>query len=116
MSVVENLLRLHRRECEDRRRYAAELESLAERLRVDAGRVRADMDTAGSEAITGSEPMAERWQRLERSVAQLDGQVAAARAALAAAEEQLKLYERAVADRAGGTALSDRRLARRARQ
>jgi hypothetical protein len=113
MSVVDNLLRLHRRECDERRRFAAELESLAERLRADAGRLLAEMETGGGDA---TEPLAERCQRLERSVAELDGQVAAARAALAAAEEQLKLYERAVTDRAGGAALSDRRLARRARQ
>jgi hypothetical protein len=60
--------------------------------------------------------LAARCHELERSVAELNGQVAAARAAFAAAEEQLKLYERAVADRADGAALSDRRLARRARQ
>ena len=116
MSVLENLLRWHRRDCEDRRRYAAELELLAERLRADAGRVRGEMEAAGGEGPPGPEPLAERCHKLERSVAELDGQVAAARAALAAAEEQLKLYERAVADRAGGAALSDRRLARRARQ
>ena len=34
MSVLANLLRLHRRECEDRRRYAVELEHLAKRLRA----------------------------------------------------------------------------------
>ena len=107
---------LHRRDCEDRRRYAAELEVLAERLRADAGRVRGEIEAAGGRGSTGAEPLAERCRKLERSVAELDGRVAAARAALIAAEQQLKLYERAVADRAGGAALSDRRLARRARQ
>jgi hypothetical protein len=116
MTVLENLLRLHRRECEDRRRYAIELESLAERLRADARRVCGEIGMAGGEGPTGTEPMAERCEKLERSVAELDGQAAAARAALAAAEEQLKLYERAIADRVGGMALSDRRLARRSRQ
>jgi hypothetical protein len=109
-------LRVHRRDCEDRRRYAAELALLAERLRADAGRVGGEIEAAGREAPTGSELLADRRHKLDRSVAELDGQVAAARAALAAAEEQLRLYERAVADRAGGAALSDRRLARRARQ
>ena len=116
MSVLENVMRLHRRECEDRRRYVAELELLAERLRADAGRVRREMEAARSQDPAGSEPLAERCHKLERSVAELDDQVVAARAALDAAEEQLKLYERAVADCAGGVALSDRRLARRNRQ
>lgn len=116
MSMLENLLRLHRRDCEDRRRYAAELELLADRLRADAMRVRREMEAAGGDGPAGPEPLAERCHKLERSVAELDGQVQAARAALAAAEEQLKLYERTVADRAGGAALSDRRLARRTRQ
>jgi hypothetical protein len=115
MSVVDNLLRLRRRECEERRRFVIELGYLAERLRADAGRVRAEMETLDGAAAIGGEPLGERWQRLERSVAELDGQMAAARNGLAAAEEQLKLYERAVADRAGGSGLSDRRLARRSR-
>jgi hypothetical protein len=116
MSVLDSVLRLHRRECEDRRRYAAELELLAERLRTDAMRVRSEMEAAGGRGPDGPEPLAERCHKLERSVAELEGQLAAARAALAGVEEQLKLYERAVADRAGGAALSDRRLARRNRQ
>ena len=116
MSVVENLLRAHRRDCEDRRRYAAELELLAERLRADAGRVYGEIAAAGGRGSAGAEPLAERCRKLERSVAELDGQLAAARDALIAAEQQLQLYERAVADRAGGPALSGRRLARRARQ
>src|SRR5436190_12186629 len=86
MSVVVNLLRLHRRECEDRRRYAAELELLAERLRADAGRIRGEMEEAGGQGPTGAELLAERHRKLERSVVELDGRVAAARAALAATE------------------------------
>lgn len=116
MSVLENVLRLHRRECEDRRRYAVELELLAERLRADARRVKSEMEAAGSRDPAVPEPLTERCHKLERSVAELDGQVAVARAALAEVEEQLKLYERAVEDRAGGAALSERRLARRTRQ
>jgi hypothetical protein len=115
MSVVENLLRAHRRDCEDRRRYAAELAVLAERLRTDAGRVRSEIEAAGGPGSTGAEPLAERCRKLERSVSELDGRLAAARDAVITAEQQLKLYERAVSDRAGGAALSDRRLARRAR-
>ena len=116
MSVLENLLRLHRRECEDRRRYAAELELLAERLRADAGRLRGEMVEFASNVSVKDGPLTERCLKLELSVAELDGRLAAAHAALAAAEQQLKLYERAVLDRSGGPALSDRRLARRVRQ
>ena len=42
MSMVENLLRLHRWQLEERRRYLGELESLAERLRADAQRLATD--------------------------------------------------------------------------
>jgi hypothetical protein len=116
MSVLANLLRLHRRECEDRRRYAVALEHLAKRLRADAGRLRGDMAVSASNVSVDAGPLAERYLKLERSVAELDGQLTAAHAALAAAEQQLQLYERAVLDRSGGSALSDRRLARRGRQ
>ena len=116
MSVVESLLRLHRRECEEQRRYAAELELLAERLRADAGRVRVEIAAAESQPRPDAAQLTERCRALERSVAELDAQLDGARTALAAAEQQLQLYERAIADRAGGPGLSDRRLARRARQ
>jgi hypothetical protein len=116
MSVLDNVLRLHRRECEDRRRYATDLELLAERLRADAGRLRREMVVSASNVSLNNGPLAERFLKLELSVAEIEGQLAAAHAALAAAQQQLKLYERAVIDRAGGQALSDRRLARRIRQ
>ena len=115
MSVLANLLRLHRRECEDRRRYATELEHLVRRLRADAGRLRGEMASA-SNVSNDSGPLAERYLKLAGSVAELDRQLGAAHTALAAAEQQLKLSERAVLDRTGGQALSDRRLARRVRQ
>src|SRR5947209_12534837 len=37
MSIHENLLRLHRWQLDERRRYTAELEALSERLRADLG-------------------------------------------------------------------------------
>ena len=116
MTVVENLLRSHRRECEERRRYAAALAVLAERLRADIVRVRGEMAAVQDRRSADAGSLAERCRKLEGSVAELDGQIAAAREALAAVEQQMRLYERAVLDRVGGTALSDRRLARRIRQ
>jgi hypothetical protein len=116
MTVVENLLRLHRRECDERRRYAVELELLAERLRADLARVHGEMAAIEDQASLDAGPLAERCRKLTVSVAELDVQIAAAQATLAAAEQQLKRHDRAVLDRAGGAALSDRRLARRIRQ
>src|SRR5215208_2439477 len=56
MSMVENLLRLHRWQLEERRRYLGELESLAERLRVDA--VRLTDNDAGAERLDPPRPRA----------------------------------------------------------
>jgi hypothetical protein len=109
MSVPEKVLSLHRRECGERRRHAEELRRLAERLRSDAARVRAEIDAAG-----GADPLLlERDYRLERSVGEIEGQLTAAYEALAAAEQQLRRHERAIADRALGPGLAERRLARR---
>ena len=46
MSVVENRLHLGRRQCQQWRSYLAGLESLAQRLRADERRLRADIDLA----------------------------------------------------------------------
>ena len=101
MSVLENLMRRRRRECEGQRRYLAELERLGERLRADTERVRREVAAACSGA-----GLAERYAKLQRSVAEIDGQIAAARDALAMVEQQLRRQELAWARR-GGTAAAD---------
>src|SRR5256885_14869583 len=74
MSVAENRLSLGRRQCEERRRYLAGLESLAQRLRADERRLRAEIQRAG---IAGLAPevgfagsLVERHSKLARSVAE----------------------------------------------
>ena len=101
MSVLETLMRRCRRECEERRRYVAELERLGERLRADAEGVRREAAEAGTAA-----PLVARSAKLERSVAEIDGQITAARDALAAVEQVLHRHELAWARR-GGTEGSD---------
>lgn len=110
MSVLENLLIVHRREYAERRRYLADLETLAERLRADARRLRADVERTGDIAMPAAARGAaqradaddaassrlpiERYRKLAGSIADIDGQIAAAREALAAAERQLQRDER----------------------
>ena len=94
MSVLETLMRRRRRECDERRRYVAELERLGERLRADAEEVCREVAHGGTAAL-----LAERHAKLERSVAAIDAQIIAARAALAAIEQELRRHELARARR-----------------
>ena len=103
MTVVENLLRLHRWQLDERRRYVAELESLAERLRTDAGWLTAEIDArAATPDPSGQGGLAdhplgrrliERRRKLENSIAEIEAQIADAHAAVAAAEHEVGIYE-----------------------
>jgi flagellar FliJ protein len=108
MSMVENLLRLHRWQLDERRRYLGELESLAERLRADVLRL-TDTDP-GMERLYPARPRdlgagafghnsSKRREKLEHSVAEIDAQIVEARAAVAAAENEVAHYELAAAQR-----------------
>jgi hypothetical protein len=123
MSMVENLLRLHRWQLEERRRYLGELESLAERLRADALRLttandprveRPDPDRtvdAGSGAF--ERKSVERRVRLEHSLAEIEAEIVEARGAVAEAETEAAHYELAAAQRTSarpGAILRGRRL------
>src|SRR5690348_10700219 len=103
MSVLESRLTLARRRYAEQHRHLAELEGLAERLRSDAGRLRSEIEQseggAGDPVIAW--PLVQRAQKLERSIADLDQQIAAARAALAVAGQELSGHERASAQRMG---------------
>jgi len=126
MSVAENRLSLRRRQCEERRRYLAGLEALAQRLRADEQRLRAELQRAG---IDGSAPqggagqpvaagnfsgsLVERHGKLARSVAAIDAQIAEVGAALGVAEQELKRHELASTHHVAGTVASERRRARR---
>jgi len=114
MNSIENRINLHRRHCEERQRYLAELESLAQRLRADGNRLRSEIEravTVGNPA--SAHPLLQRHGQLARSLAAIEGQIAAAGDALAVAAFELKRHEFASAHRvpsAGSPAeLSDRR-------
>ena len=109
MSVHENLLRLHRWQLDERRRYTAELEALSERLRADLGLLTAAiaLEAAALEHPPESQgdnrsvapKLRERHKKLEHSVAELESQIIATRAEVAAAEHEIAAYELAAAHR-----------------
>jgi hypothetical protein len=110
MNILENRIILHRRHCEERQRYLAELESLAQRLRADGGRLRVEIERAvavGNPAC--AQPTIERHAKLARSLAAVEGQIVAAGDALAGAARDLKRLELGAAQRADGAGPSDRR-------
>jgi hypothetical protein len=114
MNVLGNRLSLGRQQCEERRRYVAELELLARRLRADGWRLREEIERAVAAGTpVFAEPLLDRHGRLARSVAAIDAQIAETGNALAAAEWELKRYELASAQRAGVAELSERRRAPR---
>jgi hypothetical protein len=113
MNAIENRLILHRWNCEERQRYLAELESLALRLRADGGRLRCEIEraeTVGNPAA--SQPLLERHGKLARSLAAIEGQIAAADDALHAAVRELKRHELAAAQRADDAGMPDGRRPR----
>jgi len=112
MNILEHRLTLHRRHCEERRRYLAELQSLAQGLRADGSRLRSEIEQAvavGSPAC--AQNLLQRHGKLARSLAAIEGQIVAAGDALAAADRELKRRELAAAQRAEIAGL--RRMSRR---
>lgn len=114
ISVLENRLRVGRGQCRQSRRYLAGLESLAQRLRADERRLRAEIELAvagrlSPEAGAGepgfaAEPAGEligRHGKLVRSVAAIDTQIAEVGAALGVAEQALQGQELAAAQSSG---------------
>ena len=94
MNILESRIILHRRHCEERQRYLAELESLAQRLRTDGSRLRAEIERAVAVGNPASaQPVFERQAKLARSLAAIEGQIAAA-------ARDLKRLERGGARRA----------------
>jgi chromosome segregation ATPase len=119
MSVADNILRQHRWELDERRRFLAELESLALRLRRDAQRLHREIEEeSGAGRLlrqTGApypvfvEPLIERGRKLERSIAEIESQIIEAREAVAATEQQVRLYAATQAQRTGKPAAGGRR-------
>jgi flagellar FliJ protein len=106
----------------ERQRYLADLESLGERLRADAERLREEIDQAGgAEALPSNprldplfiRPLVERREKLLRSIGEIEAQIEEARAAVATAQQEVKLVEGALVHR--GLSFEER-LTRRARR
>ena len=127
MTIAENLLRLYRWQLDERHRYLTELESLAERLRVEVRRLTAEIDPAAGmsdhlvEGYGGRTPFSrrliERRKKLEHSVAEIEQQVIDARTAIVAAAHEVQLREIAATQRTGAptdVAIRRSRFARRA--
>ena len=119
MPSHDNLLRLHRWRLDERRHYAAELEALSGRLRADLGLLQAAI-ALESETLdppprseADRHPAAlvlmERHRKLAHSLAEIERQIVAARAAVAAAEQEVAAQELASAHRKGvGRAMPSR--------
>jgi flagellar protein FliJ len=120
MSVLDNRLRQHRWELDERRRFLAELEGLAARLRRDAQRLHREIEQETGAADVEQKPgivypifvgpLLDRRKKLEGSILEIEAQIADAREAVATAEQEVNLVEaawtyRAVASGAGGRRL-----------
>lgn len=115
MSLIDNLLRAHRRRCEEGRRYLAELEDLAQRLRADAARLRAAVEAGAAGGDRSAHPATLRHAKIVRSIAAIETQIGVAAAALAAAEVELQRHE-LIAQRDGAAEPGDPRRGRRGRR
>jgi len=111
----QNPLSLQHRQCDERRRYIAGLEALAERLRTDEQRVRAEIhgafaDWLAPEAADGkpvcAQALIKRHGKLARVLAAVEGRIAAVSKALAAKARELKRHELAALPRADNAGLS----------
>jgi len=102
MNLLEHRLSQRRRNCRERRRYLAELEALAGRLRADEKRLQAEIERAVALA-PGSGEIADglvaRHRKLLGSVVEIDQRLVEAAAVFATAERDLKRHELALAER-----------------
>lgn len=105
MAIIDNMLRQHRWQLEERQRYLNGLEALALRLRGDVRRLESEAERetqrAGRPLDSGPvgiepvflRPLIERRDKLNHSVVELDSQIAEARAFVESARQELKIYE-----------------------
>lgn len=122
MNSRSNFHRTQQWQLAERQRYLSELEALGERLRVDVERLSAEIEEAGgADALPTKSrldpnfirPLVERHEKLMRSVAEIDAQLVEARAAVESAQQEVKLVEGALVQRA---LRFEERLTRRARR
>jgi flagellar protein FliJ len=122
MNARSNFHRTQQWQLAERQRYLAELETLAERLRADVERLSVEIEEAGGVDAMPSNPrldphfirpLVDRHEKLLRSVAEVDAQIAEAGAAVASAQQEMKLIESSLLHR--GLRFEER-LTRRARR
>lgn len=118
MNSRNNLHRTPQWQLADRQRYLSELEALGARVRADVRRLRQEIEEAvGPDALPSNQcadplfirPLVDRHERLMHSIAEIDTQIAEARAAA----QEMKLIEGALVHQ--GLRFEDR-LTRRARR
>ena len=88
MSAIEQMIRVYRWACNEKRRTLEDLLRLADRLRADMGRLEAPSPVSGD----GQSPD-ERRERLVRSVADIETTIERARGELTVAEAELARVE-----------------------
>ena len=109
MSALEQLVRLHGWTLDERRRKAADLEQLADRLKADMTRIDAELEREEKTAQESPELRAaftaysaiarKRRERLARSIADVEVEIERAREEVTDAFQELKRYEQALANR-----------------
>ena len=105
MNGRSNRYRLHHWQLAERQRYLKELESLSERLRADIERLGEEIGDAGGDTASLQSridplfvrPLLDRRDKMQRSIDEIDAQIAEARAALAGAQQEMKLVEATLA-------------------
>jgi hypothetical protein len=118
MNGRQNHYRMQHWQLAERQRYLADLESLAARLRSDVETLNREIDEAAASEPNDRRgvlpffvgPLLERRDKLVRTVAEVDAQIAEAREAVATAEQEAKVFAGSVAYR--GFTFEDRRVRR----
>jgi hypothetical protein len=109
VSAIEQMVRVYRWACNEKRRTLEDLLRLADRLRADMGRLDAPAAMSGD----GQSPD-ERRERLVRSVADIEATIERARGELAVAEAELARVEQMKQDRETADKTSTQRRNQRA--
>jgi flagellar FliJ protein len=94
MSARDHLHRLQVWQLAERRRYLADLGSLAARLRADVERLRDEIGAADGDAgrvPIFARPLVDRRDKLLGSIVEIDVQIGEARDAVASAEREVRL-------------------------
>jgi flagellar protein FliJ len=109
VSALDSLIRVNRWKIDEQRRQLGELERLAERLRGESMRLEQELTSEQQVAAASLEAgysypgyareLIERRRKLADSVAEVEGQMTAAREVLADAFREMKRYEITAANR-----------------